>query len=51
MRGYWGNEKATRDTLLPDGWLKTGDVAYVDDNGKWFIVDRKKAGLVTTKKQ
>jgi 4-coumarate--CoA ligase len=51
MRGYWGNEKATRETLLPDGWLKTGDVAYVDDNGKWFIVDRKKAGLVTTKKQ
>ncbi|KAL2818552.1 acetyl-CoA synthetase-like protein [Aspergillus granulosus] len=42
MRGYWGNEKATRDTLLPDGWLKTGDIAYIDDNGKWFIVDRKK---------
>ncbi|KAL2858625.1 hypothetical protein BJY01DRAFT_230772 [Aspergillus pseudoustus] len=42
MRGYWGNEKATRETLLPDGWLKTGDIAYIDDNGKWFIVDRKK---------
>ncbi|KAL3485068.1 hypothetical protein BJX62DRAFT_229810 [Aspergillus germanicus] len=42
MCGYWGNEKATRETLLPDGWLKTGDIAYMDDNGKWFIVDRKK---------
>ncbi|KAL2802334.1 hypothetical protein BJX63DRAFT_441033 [Aspergillus granulosus] len=42
MRGYWRNEKATRETLLPDGWLKTGDIAYIDDNDKWFIVDRKK---------
>jgi acyl-CoA synthetase (AMP-forming)/AMP-acid ligase II len=51
MCGYWGNEKATRETLLPDGWLKTGDIAYMDDNGKWFIVDRKKASLCTNKER
>jgi len=42
MKGYWGNPKATAETLTPDGWLKTGDIAYVDDAGKFFIVDRKK---------
>ena len=39
--GYWKNETATRETLSPDGWLKTGDVALVKDNWFW-IVDRKK---------
>lgn len=42
MKGYWGNPKATAETLTSDGWLKTGDIAYVDDNGKFFIVDRLK---------
>ena len=42
MRGYWRNEKATQETLTPDGWLKTGDIAYVDENGFFYIVDRKK---------
>jgi 4-coumarate--CoA ligase len=42
MKGYWRNEKATAETLTPDGWLKTGDIAYVDDEGRFFIVDRKK---------
>ena len=39
---YWKNPTATAETLTSDGWLKTGDIAYVDDNGKFFIVDRKK---------
>lgn len=42
MKGYWRNPKATAETLTPDGWLKTGDIAYVDDDGLFFIVDRKK---------
>jgi long-chain acyl-CoA synthetase len=42
MLGYFGNEQATRDTIEPDGWLHTGDLASMDDLGQVFIVDRKK---------
>lgn len=42
MKGYWRNPKATAETLTPDGWLKTGDIAYVDHDGMFFIVDRMK---------
>jgi 4-coumarate--CoA ligase len=42
MKGYWNKPDATRDTLTSDGWLKTGDVAYVDAKNHVFIVDRKK---------
>ena len=42
MKGYLNNEKATRETLTEDGWLKTGDIAYIDDDGYMFIVDRLK---------
>ncbi|KAL6230268.1 hypothetical protein BDW75DRAFT_234537 [Aspergillus navahoensis] len=42
MKGYWGNKKATEECLISDGWLKSGDVAYIDDGNKWHIVDRKK---------
>lgn len=44
MKGYWRNEKATRATFSDDGerWLRTGDVAYVDEDGCFFIVDRIK---------
>lgn len=40
--GYWRNEKATRETISEDGWLRTGDVVEVDDKGWFWIVDRKK---------
>jgi 4-coumarate--CoA ligase len=40
--GYWKNEEATKESLSPDGWLKTGDVAVVDKEGRYWIVDRKK---------
>jgi long-chain acyl-CoA synthetase len=42
MQGYWGNEKATREAIEPDGWLHTGDLATMDEEGAVFIVDRKK---------
>lgn len=42
MKGYLGNEEANRETIDADGWLKTGDVAYVDDDGYFYIVDRTK---------
>ncbi|KAL9098519.1 MAG: hypothetical protein Q9163_005836 [Psora crenata] len=40
--GYWKNEQATREAMLEDGWLKTGDVAVADENGWFWIVDRRK---------
>jgi long-chain acyl-CoA synthetase len=42
MLGYYGNEAATRETIEPDGWLHTGDLASMDDTGQVFVVDRKK---------
>ncbi|KAF1810743.1 acetyl-CoA synthetase-like protein [Eremomyces bilateralis CBS 781.70] len=39
--GYWRNEEATKESLSPDGWFKTGDVAIVK-KGWFWIVDRKK---------
>jgi acyl-CoA synthetase (AMP-forming)/AMP-acid ligase II len=42
MRGYFERPDATRETLTPDGWLRTGDIAYADDDGDFFIVDRVK---------
>ena len=39
---YWKNEAATIEALSPDGWLKTGDVAVVNSDHLFWIVDRKK---------
>ena len=41
MKGYFKNDTATADTLR-DGWLYTGDQAWVDEEGWFFFVDRKK---------
>ena len=42
MKGYYNNEEATAQTIDADGWLHTGDVAVVDQDGDFFIVDRVK---------
>jgi len=42
MVGYWQQPKETVNVMLPGDWLKTGDIAYVDEHGYVFIVDRKK---------
>lgn len=47
MDKYWGNEKATEETIEKDGWLHTGDVGYMDEEGYVFIVDRKKDMILT----
>uniref|UniRef100_A0A803LIM9 4-coumarate--CoA ligase n=1 Tax=Chenopodium quinoa TaxID=63459 RepID=A0A803LIM9_CHEQI len=42
MKGYFNNHEATVSTLTSDGWLKTGDVCYFDEDGFLFVVDRLK---------
>jgi long-chain acyl-CoA synthetase len=41
MKGYWNLPEAT-DAAIKDGWFATGDIAVVDDDGYYWIVDRKK---------
>lgn len=47
MLGYYGNDKATKATIEPDGWMHTGDVAKMDDDGYVYIVDRRKDMILT----
>ena len=42
MKGYWQRQDATDEMLDADGWLKTGDIAVIQDDGFMRIVDRKK---------
>lgn len=45
MKGYWGLPEATAQTIT-DGWLATGDIGRTDDDGYFYVVDRKKALII-----
>jgi len=45
MHGYWKNEKATQDTIR-DGWLYTGDMGYLSDDGFLYVLGRFKSLLI-----
>jgi long-chain acyl-CoA synthetase len=47
MKGYWRNPAATAATITADGWLKTGDVAFVDADGYYYLHDRIKDMIVS----
>jgi long-chain acyl-CoA synthetase len=46
MKGYWNLPEATKATITPDGWLATGDVGRVDEDGYFYIVDRTKDMII-----
>jgi long-chain acyl-CoA synthetase len=47
MKGYWGNDDATRAAVTDDGWFKTGDAGFQDENGFLFLHDRVKDMIVS----
>jgi len=42
FKGYLDDPEATARVLSPDGWLRTGDIGYCDDDGRLYLVDRAK---------
>lgn len=48
FKGYLFDEKGTADVMLEGGWLATGDIVEVRDDGEIFVVDRKKAIIITS---
>ncbi|MCX7984922.1 MAG: AMP-binding protein [Bacteroidetes bacterium] len=46
MAGYWRNEKATKEAIR-DGWLYTGDLGYIDDDGFLYVLGREKSLLIS----
>jgi long-chain acyl-CoA synthetase len=48
FKGYWNDPDATRSALTADGWLRTGDMAVVNDDGYIFLVDRAKDIIIVS---
>jgi acyl-CoA synthetase (AMP-forming)/AMP-acid ligase II len=46
ISAYWKNPRATEELFTADGYVRTGDVGYLDDDGYLFIVDRKKEIII-----
>ncbi len=46
MKGYHNRQDATKESIDADGWFETGDMAKRDDDGFYFIVDRKKELII-----
>jgi acyl-CoA synthetase (AMP-forming)/AMP-acid ligase II len=47
MKEYWNRADATAETITPDGWLRTGDVAAMDEDGFVYIQDRIKDMIIS----
>ena len=47
MKGYWHQPEATQETIMPGGWLRTGDAAYQDAQGYIYLYDRFKDMIVS----
>jgi long-chain acyl-CoA synthetase len=48
MKGYWNKPEETAQTITPDGWLRTGDIARTDSDGYFYIVDRLKDMIIVS---
>ncbi|MCP3025496.1 AMP-binding protein [Halobacillus sp. A5] len=46
MKGYWNKKEETDQVLSKEGWLRTGDMGYMSDDGYFYVVDRKKDMII-----